>query len=92
MNKDEQQEAGMAIVRTGWFYHAQKAKLWKNRHKGTWTNMSDAEILRKLYAELDELQDALDEHGDVVEECLDAANYLLMLADNWRQQAQEGGR
>jgi len=63
-----------------------KLALPQNQAKGDWRNESDLWLLSRLQAELSEMATALDlgDREGFADECADAANVLMMLADNSR--------
>lgn len=59
-------------------------KLQKNDFKGGWQQDSIAILFNKLQGELQELHDAITHKKsrmDVINECVDIANYAMMIAD-----------
>ncbi len=74
------------------FAEAMEMKLRQNDHKGGWAREGRQELLTKLYVEWIELREAdkrlvSDPHRfsnrqAVLQECLDVANFAMMIADN----------
>jgi hypothetical protein len=76
---------GLAIRKQlKWFITLMEAKLQKNDHKRSWSNLSVKELkgaLEREYVELEDVCDNFDSAG-IIEECVDVANYCMMIADN----------
>lgn len=69
------------------FANALEARLAENDHKGGWEGLEAREIINRIYENVDELAEAVDEGRPFDEEPdLDAAAYLLFLRDNERRQ------
>jgi len=67
-----------------WFADRMEAKLRANDHKGGWAKGYAEYFLCKMNEEFKELLEAL-ESGNYeagISECVDLANYAMMLADN----------
>ena len=76
-----------------WFLELMRNKLKKNSHKGNWRDENVQQLVAKMKAEVFELDDALEEYGstklldenvtgnDVIDECVDIANFCLFIAD-----------
>ena len=69
------------------FVKQMELKLRENDHKGGWENSSTEYLFDSLCEEVDELQGELSEINDpsderVKGECLDVANFAMMLFDN----------
>jgi hypothetical protein len=81
---DNQVETGV-VLRSSLDYFAtlMEQKLRKNDHKRNWKELSVKELKAGFESELNELGDAFDDYNseDIVEECVDVANYCMMIAD-----------
>lgn len=67
------------------FAEYMEVKLQENDHKDGWENCSNMYLLTKLMEEIGEVFNALDNEfssEDIINECADAANILMMIADN----------
>ncbi len=64
-----------------WFAAAMEAKLRANDHKTGWAGIDVRDLWQMLLEELFELEQAIEEGGDVVGEAVDAANFCMMIAD-----------
>lgn len=66
-------------------------KLRKNDHKSDWKLLPVEALIRKLEIELEEMKVAVQYEGsaDAMNECVDVANFAMMLWDRLRQPAQE---
>ena len=67
-----------------WFAQRMEEALRANDHKLGWESLTPSSLIRRCEEELYELRQALAD-GDpvkIVKECADAANFLMMLADN----------
>lgn len=78
--------SGVAAPRDAlaWFAQQMEIALRKNDHKLGWEHISARRLLLRCNQEVGELRHAL-ARGDVaaiVKECADAANFLMMIADN----------
>ena len=73
-----------------WFTNAMQTELDNNRHKGGWGSMSQKWLLRRLRQETKELERAIAEGKNVVEEAADVANFAMMIADNCAESKAEG--
>lgn len=77
------------------FSRLMESKLKDNDYKGGWSDDDPINLLNKLVCEVWELQNAINEATDpydIVSECVDVANFAMMLADNLmpiRQHSQE---
>lgn len=67
-----------------WWQRRMEAKIQKNKHKGYWRQAEMGYLMRRLHQEVLELSEALGADGDVIDECVDVANFAMMLADVWR--------
>ena len=58
-------------------------KFEANTHKGTWTDMSDEEVLSCMVEEIDELVDAVDKNdfNNAIDEAADVALFAAFYAD-----------
>ena len=70
------------------FTTAMKQKLYKNIHKGIWTECSLDYLVNRLDEEVRELNDPIDQLDGsdesvfgVIDECVDVANFVMMIAD-----------
>jgi len=70
-----------------WFATEMEVVLQENNHKGGWVNCHVLDLLSKLQEEISELITAIreGESEDVIKECVDIANYAMMIADNSRE-------
>lgn len=70
-----------------WFAAEMEEVLKKHDHKGGWGTSHELELLSKLLGEVSELIETLRRGGpeDVIHECVDVANYAMMIADNARE-------
>lgn len=59
-----------------------EAKLRLNDHKRHWSKCADDYLFGRLKDEVEELHIALTFHHRVIEECVDVANFAMMIADN----------
>jgi len=61
-------------------------KLRENCHKSHWSTVDQQWLLNRCMEELKELQDAVNDsdHGEIVREAADVANFAMMIADNAR--------
>jgi NTP pyrophosphatase (non-canonical NTP hydrolase) len=67
-------------------------ELAANDHKGGWSHMSTAALLRRLRQELGELAKAIADGKDekvVASEAGDVANFAMMIAENYRRPPYE---
>jgi len=69
------------------FVKEMELKLRENDHKGGWENSSTEYLFDSLSQEVEELQEELTEINNpcderVKRECLDVANFAMMLFDN----------
>lgn len=81
-----ERDALRGVVRE--FAEAMEAKLKANDHKGGWERMTPSWLRRRLDTELREFDRARKAGQPAVEvlaEAADAANFLMMLADNYRR-------
>jgi len=69
-----------------WFARQMEKVLRDNDDKGGWVHESTLSLVGKLLFEIGELADALENGNDedVQKECVDIANYAMMIADNAR--------
>lgn len=65
-----------------WFARKMEDKLAANDHKRHWSTCEPSVLLGYLKAEIRELEEALINRKDVVQECADVANFAMMIADN----------
>lgn len=76
----------LEVFRTlAWWNRRMEAKILKNKYKGFWRQAEIGYLVRRLHQEVLELSEALGTEGDVIDECVDVANFAMMLADVWRQ-------
>lgn len=68
-----------------WFSNNMERVLRSNDHKGGWRECSNSYLLMRIIEEIGELMKAI-EYGNcsVVDECVDVANFAMMIADNHR--------
>jgi hypothetical protein len=60
-------------------------KFEQNKHKGTWRNMKDSEVLTAMCVEMDELVEArMEKTSDPIDEAADVALYAIFYADPQR--------
>jgi len=74
-----------------WFAKRMENKLAANDHKGGWQGEPVYYFLERIDQELNELQDALmsGDKTEAINECVDIANFAMMLADNlWQARAR----
>ena len=64
------------------FAEKQEAILKENDYKNGWDNCSDRYLIVRALAEMAELHKAILSGGDIVRECCDVANFMMMIADN----------
>jgi len=57
-------------------------KLRLNKKKAHWSTVTQKWLLERLKEEVEELEDAMVNGGDVKSECADVANFAAMIADN----------
>jgi hypothetical protein len=69
-----------------WFARQMEKVLRENDHKGGWNKQPTLSLVSKLLFEVAELADAIEngDDDDVVKECVDIANYAMMIADECR--------
>ena len=67
-----------------------KRRLQANRHKSHWSYDSQLDLLKKLRAEVEELDEAI-KLGSVtiIDECADVANFAAMIADKARGRSEK---
>ena len=76
-----------------WFACRREERLAANDHKGGWSESGSVWLRNRALEELDELfqamcsEDATPEK--VIAECADAANFCMMIADNWQRMCQQ---
>jgi len=60
--------------------------LRENDHKFGWRDLSFSHLLIRIKGEIEELEDALINQNkeNIVHECADIANFLMMIVDNVR--------
>lgn len=63
------------------FAQRMEEKLADNDHKPGWKHCSREELFTSLLLEVDELEDALFDGGNVIDEAVDVANFAMMIAD-----------
>jgi hypothetical protein len=74
-----------------WFAGKMEQKLQANDHKVGWSGLPDPYFVQRAQGELQELADALASGmpvEDIILECADVANFVMMLADKKRQHEQ----
>ena len=75
----------MSEIRKSVMKHAERMeeRLQANDHKGGWAvaQCSLTYLIRHLRDEVDELESALFDEGDPVQEAADVANFAMMIAD-----------
>ena len=74
-----------------WFAKRMENKLIANDHKGGWQGEPNYYFTTCIKDELDELQSALmsGNETEAINECVDIANFAMMLADNlWQARAR----
>lgn len=74
-----------------WFAEKMEQKLQANDHKPGWNGLPDPYFVKRAQDELMELAEALARgmsSEDVIQECADVANFVMMLADKKRQHNQ----
>jgi NTP pyrophosphatase (non-canonical NTP hydrolase) len=65
------------------FAEKQELKLKENDFKSGWENCSNRYLINRAFQEFLELRDAVIwGKGSIEDECLDVANFVMMLADN----------
>jgi len=64
-----------------WFARAMEAKLRLNEDKDHWSGETQDYLFTRLLEEVAELSGEIP-HGEMVTECVDVANFAMMLADN----------
>lgn len=72
-----------------WFSRQMEIVLRNNDFKGGWKHCSHRYLLASLDQERDELMLALNNprsiNEDVINECVDIANFAMMIAENFRE-------
>ena len=71
-----------------WFARAMEKKLKANDHKGHWRHLEVGHLRRRLAQEIEELKRAIDANESparVLLEAADAANFAMMIAENYRR-------
>ena len=64
---------------------------FKNRHKIGWQRLSNINILQKIKEETTEIETALlnqKSTKEIIDECVDVANFCMMLADNLKRREE----
>ena len=67
-----------------WFSDQMERVLRQNDYKGGWKTAFEVVLLERLRLEVDELHESIyrpTSGSDVVKECVDVANYAMMIAD-----------
>ena len=66
-----------------WFAIEQEKILKENDWKSNWVNFPAKEMFESLLDEVEELENAINEkaRGEIKKECLDVANYAMMIYD-----------
>lgn len=71
-----------------WFARIMKKVLTKNRHKENWRGCSLQYLVDRLYEEVAEVYDAIEEFRDdkrtkntLIKECADVSDFAMMIAD-----------
>ena len=70
-----------------WFAEKMEEQLKENDFKGGWRDDAVSHLFHELCEEIGELGECLidkDSSINIVEECADAANYIMMIADRHR--------
>lgn len=68
-----------------WFADKMKKKLDAKSHKQSWQSLSSKTLLERIRKELRELEYAIENKytpEDIIDECVDIANYAMFLAHN----------
>lgn len=71
------------------FSKAMIKKLEKNNHKGSWRDIKEAYLLHLLINEVEELYEASyngKSKEEVRDECVDVANFAMMIFDNCKEE------
>lgn len=68
-----------------WFSKQMELKLRKNDHKGGWQRMDIKTLFHLLKEEIIELQEAIQDNSNIIDECTDVANFSMMIADISKQ-------
>lgn len=78
-----------------WFAGRMKEKLnFHSEWRSGWHNMKPRKLLKRIRDELHELENAIGQLGDkktaddVIDECVDTANYAMFLAHNVSQKKE----
>ena len=74
-----------------WFSERMKKNLEANAHKSGWEDLGFEDALDCVFDEIGEMRGAEqgDDFAQVASEAADAANFLMMIADNARQWFEE---
>lgn len=66
-----------------WFAQEMEGQLQENDHKDGWEERSAKWLLNRLKQEVGELERAIENKKNVVDEAADVANFAMMIADNF---------
>jgi len=66
-------------------------RLRANDHKTGWANLTNQWLLMRVRQELKELERALKDRSNVHDEAADAANFLMMISDNYAEEQSNAG-
>ena len=66
-----------------WFANEMEFQLIENDHKSGWRGLTNAWLLNRLRQEVGELERAVIEGKNVIEEAADVANFAMMIAANF---------
>jgi hypothetical protein len=73
-----------------WFARRMENKLRQNDHKPGWEGLNDSYFLKRASQEYSELMQAVAKKKgpeEIIDECADLANFVMMLATNQRNRA-----